>query len=72
MIAKRRYDIKITRSNPASVEIVDIHDGEVVLFWDVRPKQARKMEEALRHDLVALGQEEFIARWSAIEPDEMV
>jgi hypothetical protein len=66
MTAKRRYEIKVTRSDPASIEVVDIADGEVVLFWDCRPKQARRMEEALRHDLLALGEEQFMDRWSRI------
>ena len=71
MIAKRRYDIKVTRSNPASIEVVDIEDGEVVLFWDCTPKDARRMEEALRHDLVTADEAEFIARWSDIQPDQL-
>jgi hypothetical protein len=71
MIAKRRYDIKVNRSNPASIEIVDIEDGEVVLFWDCTPKNARRMEAALRHDLVALDEKAFIERWEDITPDEL-
>lgn len=67
MTAKRRYEIKVTRSDPASIEVVDIADGEVVLFWDCRPKQARRMEEALRHDLLTLGPAEFLDRWSRLQ-----
>ena len=62
MTAKRRYDLKMTRGNPASIEIVDIEDGEVVLFWDCTSKESRRMEEALRHDLQTLGEQEFIDR----------
>jgi hypothetical protein len=68
MAAKRRYEIKVIRSSPASVEVVDVADGEVVLFWDCSPKQARRMEEALRRDLVALTDEEFLDRWSQVDP----
>lgn len=71
MIAKRRYDIKVTRSNPASIEVVDIEDGEVVLFWDCTPKDARRMEEALRHDLVTLDEAAFIERWAEISPAQL-
>lgn len=71
MPAQHRYDIKITRGNPASIEVVDIADGEVVLFWDCRPKEARRMEEQLRHDLVALDAAEFLERWSAITPSQL-
>ena len=71
MIAKRRYDIKVTRSNPASIEVVDIEDGEVVLFWDCTPKDARRMEEALRLDLVTLNDASFIERWAEISPDQL-
>ena len=71
MIAKRRYDIKVTRSNPASIEVVDIEDGEVVLFWDCTPKDARRMEEALRHDLVTLDENAFFERWAEIRPAQL-
>lgn len=71
MIAKRRYDIKVTRSNPASIEVVDIEDGEVVLFWDCTPKDARRMEQALRHDLVVLEEQPFIERWTDISADRL-
>lgn len=71
MIAKRRYDIKVTRSNPASIEVVDIEDGEVVLFWDCTPKDARRMEQALRHDLVVLEAQPFIDRWTDISANQL-
>lgn len=71
MIAKRRYDIKVTRSNPASIEVVDIEDGEVVLFWDCTPRDARRMEQALRHDLVALEEQAFIERWTDVSADRL-
>ena len=70
MTAKRRYEIKVTRADPSSIEVVDIADGEVILFWDCRPKQARRMEEALRHDLIAMSAEEFMDRWSEIDLEQ--
>jgi hypothetical protein len=59
--------VKVLRGDPAAIEVVDIATGEVVLFWDCRGRQARRMEEALRHDLLALDEAEFIDRWSRID-----
>ena len=49
------------------VEVVEIDSGEVVLFWDRSPRAATKLARALREDLVRLGAEEFMARWSTLE-----
>jgi hypothetical protein len=49
------------------VEIVDIAEGEVVLFWDRPPQAASKLARALRADLYALEPGEFLARWSSVE-----
>jgi hypothetical protein len=67
--AARRYDILVRRGRDRvdAVEVVDRDDGEVVLFWDCTPRQASRMNEALRADLRQLAEEEFLARWSAAE-----
>jgi hypothetical protein len=48
------------------VEIVEISSGEVVLFWDCRPREASRLARALRTDLAGLEEHEFIERWSAV------
>jgi hypothetical protein len=45
------------------VEVVYIDDGEVVLFWELPPKQASKLVRALRADLVSLDPGDFIEAW---------
>ena len=45
------------------VEVVDVGSGEVVLFWDCRPRDASRLARALRADLAGAEVEEFIARW---------
>jgi hypothetical protein len=49
------------------IEVVEIDSGEVVLFWDCPPQQAVRRARALRVDLAQLQDEEFIARWAAVE-----
>jgi hypothetical protein len=50
------------------IEVVEIDGGEVVLFWDQTPQAASKLARALRADLAQLDADEFIARWSTVEP----
>jgi len=50
------------------VEIVEVASGEVVLFWDLAPQAASRLARAIRADLAALDAEEFLARWSTVEP----
>lgn len=45
------------------IEVVYIDDGEVVLFWELPPKQASKLVKALRADLVSLEPGDFIEAW---------
>jgi hypothetical protein len=72
--ANREYELIVRRGGrgPAllagpqradHVEIVDIADGEVVLFWDTRPAQTGRLARALRADLAQLEASEFIAKW---------
>ena len=63
--ARQRYEVAVSGG---SIEVVDLTDGEVVLFWDVRPKARRRMAEALRHDLGRLTPEAFLVRWTRADP----
>jgi hypothetical protein len=78
MRANRAYRLIVRRggwmpallADPARVdhiEVVEIVSGEVVLFWDCPPQQAARRARALRADLAQLKDEEFIARWGAVE-----
>ena len=49
------------------IEVVSVDDGEVVLFWDLPAKQARKLLKQLRADLAGLDAERFIARWQGAD-----
>jgi hypothetical protein len=76
--AKAAYRLIVTRAGrtPAlladaervdHIELVDIDDGEVALFWDLPPHAASRMARALREDLAQLDAEEFLARWSTVD-----
>lgn len=52
------------------LEIVEIETAETVLFWDRQPMAARRMARALHADLAQLDVEDFLAKWSAIAPEE--
>ncbi len=47
------------------VEVVDVSSGEVVLFWDCRPREASRLARALRADLASAEVGEFLDRWTA-------
>ena len=49
------------------IEVVSVDDGEVVLYWDLAAKQARKLLKQLRADLAGLDADEFIARWDGAD-----
>jgi hypothetical protein len=79
MKANRAYRLIVTRAGRAPalladpgridhVEVVEIDSGEVILFWDRPPQAASKLARALRADLAQLEAEEFLARWSTVEP----
>ncbi len=65
--ASSRYEVRVARHRDRidSVEVVDLDDGEVVLFWDLEAREASHRAEALRADLHRLDDGEFLARWSA-------
>ena len=78
MKANRAYRLIVTREGrvPAlladaervdHIEVVNIDDGEVVLFWDRPAHAASRMARALREELSRLEADEFIARWSSVE-----
>ena len=67
MSARSRYEVKVVRD---SIEVVDLDDGEVVLFWDCLPRERRRMTEALRADLVRLDPASFLERWSRARPED--
>jgi hypothetical protein len=79
MRANRAYRLIVRRGGRAPalfadadrvdhIEVVEIDSGEVVLFWDRPPQAASRIARALRADLSDLQPEEFIARWSTVEP----
>ena len=79
MKANRAYRLIVTRAGrtPAlladasrtdHIEVVEVESGEVVLFWDRPPHAASRLARALRADLSSLEREEFIARWSTVNP----
>ena len=74
MKANRAYDLIISRggrepafmSDPSRtdrIEVVSVDDGEVILYWNVAPKEASKLIRLLRADLVNLEAEEFFDKW---------
>lgn len=49
------------------IEVLDIEDGEVVLFWDCTPQRGKRLARALREDLLVADANDFIERWSEAE-----
>jgi len=81
MRADRVYRVLHTRGGPAPallaepdridlVEVVEIDSGEVVLFWDAVPRDAKQLLRHLQVDLGALEAEEFIGRWNTYQPGD--
>lgn len=78
MRANRAYRLIVRRGGwmPAAladpsrvdhIEVVEVHGGEVVLFWDCPPHEAARRAKALRADLAQLKDTEFLARWSTVK-----
>jgi hypothetical protein len=63
--ARTRYEIKVVHD---SIEVVDLAEGEGVLFWDCTTRQRRRMHEALIRDLDRLTPQEFLYQWAVAEP----
>ena len=51
------------------IEIVDVDEGEMVLYWDLLPRDAKRVIAMIRADLDALDAGEFFARWASFEGD---
>ncbi len=49
------------------IEVVEIDDGEVALFWDLAAAGRPRLARALREDLAQLEAPEFLARWSTVD-----
>jgi hypothetical protein len=74
MKANRAYELIVKRggrepafmSDPGRtdrIEVVSVDDGEVILYWNLAPKDASKVLKLLRADLVNLESEEFFDKW---------
>ena len=74
MTARAAYEVIHTREGAAPallaspdrvdhVEIVEIETGEVVLYWDLPPRKAKRLVRALREDLGRLDPATFIDAW---------
>ncbi|HTP23853.1 MAG TPA: hypothetical protein VMJ65_29900 [Solirubrobacteraceae bacterium] len=74
MKANRLYHLIVSRdgrepvfmSDPNRIdriEVVSVDDGEVILYWEVDPKQASRLLKLLRADLASLDAEEFFDKW---------
>ena len=74
MRANRAYELIISRGGrePAfmsdpnrtdRIEVVSVAEGEVILYWNLPPKDASKLLKLLRTDLVSLDAEEFFDKW---------
>jgi hypothetical protein len=80
MRAKGRYRLVVRREGRAPallaapervdhVEIVDVDDGETVLYWDLLARDAKRVLTMLRSDLDTLEAREFFERWASFEGD---
>jgi hypothetical protein len=76
--AGRAYRLILTRGGLAPalladpgrvdhVEVVEVASGEVVLFWDMPPREAARLARRLRADLAQLDDRAFVERWSTVE-----
>ena len=44
-------------------------DGETVLYWDLLPRDAKRVVTMLRTDLETMEAREFFERWASFEGD---
>jgi len=79
--ANRLYHLIVSRegrepaflSDPSRtdrIEVVSVDDGEVILYWDVDPKQASRLLRLLRADLASLDADEFFDKWLDADADD--
>ena len=80
MRAKARYRLVVRRGGLAPavlaapervdhVEVVDIDEGETVLYWDLLPRDASRVVEMLLSELETMEAREFFERWASFEGD---
>jgi hypothetical protein len=80
MLAKGRYRLVVRRGGHAPavlaapdrvdhVEIIDVDEGETVLYWDLLPRDASRVVEILRAELETMDAQEFFERWASFEGD---
>jgi hypothetical protein len=76
MRANRAFELITTLSGPAfladeerldRVELVSIDDGEVVLFWELPVRVARKLVRELRTDLAGMDADAFVEKWQGAD-----
>jgi hypothetical protein len=79
--ANRLYHLIVSRegrepaflSDPSRtdrIEVVSVDDGEVILYWEVDPKQASRLLRLLRADLASLDADEFFDKWLDADADD--
>ncbi len=80
MKANRAYRLIVSRGGiePAFVadphrldriELVCIDDGDVILLWDLPPRQASRLLRSLRADLASMEADEFIDAWQGADAE---
>jgi hypothetical protein len=80
MRAKGRYRLVVRREGHAPavlaapdrvdhVEIIDVDEGETVLYWDLLPRDAKRVVAILRAELETMDAQEFFERWASFEGD---
>jgi hypothetical protein len=55
------------RSRLDRIEVVSVDDGELLLYWELPPKDASTLVRRLRADLAGLEAEEFLALWEGAD-----
>jgi hypothetical protein len=51
------------------IEVVSVDDGELLLYWELPPKDASALLRRLRADLAGLEAEEFLALWEGADSE---
>ncbi len=51
------------------IEVVSVDDNEVVLLWDLPPREAGHLARELKADLAGLSAQEFWARWEGADSE---
>jgi hypothetical protein len=54
---------RLARDRTDLIEIVEVASQEVILFWELPPRDAARLARRLRSDLAQLEASEFIAAW---------